>query len=277
MERVWGAITRLFVLSILAASAQAMTAAITAPNQVDCFETFKATATLSEGASLMRADFFVDQFLYETKNVGLGAVDATGTFGPGNDWEESSLGKGIHEVRVRFIRSNEVVSEATRQIEVAGRRCQEPSTTTSTSLRTIPRKVNCTLDSECPSTVGEPFCIGDTVAQTLTIGVCAYPGTPQSYCTAGEENDTVEVCSPDRACIQGGCYAQATTTTAAPETTTTTTDTTTTTSTTSPPTTTRPPAPTTTHQPVLARTNTRLDRIIDIIEGMLKVVLYWRQ
>jgi len=269
----------LVALSILATSAHAITITITAPNQVDCFETFKATATLSEGASLMRADFYVDQYLYETKNVGLGAVDATGTFGPGEDWFKSSLTKGSHEVRVRFIRSNEVVSEATRQIEVGGRRCQEPSTTTSTSLRTLPRKVNCTIDSECPSSAGAPFCIGDTVAQTLSIGKCAYPGTPQSYCAAGEENDTVEVCSPDRACIQGGCYTPATTTTAAPETTTssTTTETTSTTSTTNPPTTTKPPAPTSTHQPVLARTNTRLDRIIDLIEGMLRIVMYWRQ
>jgi len=129
-----------------------------------------------------------------------------------------------------------------------------------------------------PSTLDAPFCTQDNVTQRVSWGECENPGTLQSKCANKEEVITVEVCID--ACDSGRCvaYAVSTTTTSTSTTSTEPTTTTTTEPTTTTTTTIRPYTPTTstTQTTLLQRTNTKLDRIIEIIESLLWFLLSWK-
>jgi hypothetical protein len=267
----------LLVAAMASADASALTMNLTVPNPVDCSETFKAVATLSEGASLMRADYYVDRYLFDTKNIGMGSDHSEGTFGPGDDWYKSKLSPGTHQLNVRVYRGADEVGRESKEFTVGGRRCEPAaSTTTAPAPATTAPQSACYGNSDCaPPNAGEPYCVGDNVVETLTWGECVNPGTPQAACTDRSDNSTLEACFPQKRCVQGSCEPLDTTSTSSTSTTSTT-ESTSTTTTIEPTETTQPAQTTTTRPVVLQRTNTRLDRIIDLLEQVLRIVFFWK-
>jgi hypothetical protein len=242
---------------------------------VDCNEIFRVAARFSTDTTNTRVVFYVDDYEFSSKNLANDSA-ASVTF-TGRDWER--LKPGSHTANARLYRMDSLLDSGSKAFEVSGRRCPEASTTTTTSLPSKP--VNCRSNSDCMPPASEPTsCSSGTVTQILRWGECMDPGTPESVCVERVDNVTVESCYPDRICFGGRCQAQETTTTTTETTSTSTTQSSTTTSqptTTTQATTTTEPAPVTTQttqQQIFTRTNTRMDRLIEVLEDIIRFFLF---
>ena len=274
-------------LSFAAADADAAVKVTISSAQVDCGEPAKVTATLSEGASLLRADFYVDDYLFHNKNLKPGSTEISASL-DSVDWDH--IKPGPHTVRVEMVRPDKVtgqdtvIGEGELGFTVAGRRCGEVTTTLpvpSTSLLPIV----CSSNSGCLQAVtGEPYCTGSNITQDVSWGECVNPGTPQSMCVGRNETIVMGNCLINQYCDGGRCVNSTIITTTTSTTTLEQSTTSTmqeTTSTTVPEVTVTVPILTTTTEPtttstLLQRTNTKLDRIVEILEKILSILLFWK-
>ncbi|MFH1055752.1 MAG: hypothetical protein V1744_06650 [Candidatus Altiarchaeota archaeon] len=272
--------TSLFAITLLVLYSTSASAAVLlniSNNPVDCGEPAKVTAILSEGASLLHADFFVDNYRFNTKNLKPGFTEVSASM-DSEDWDH--IKPGLRLARVEVYRIDKLVDEGYTEFVVGGRRCQQPEPTSTTTIR--PLTVTCSYNTDCPPTIiGTPTCEGSNVTQAVTWWNCDNPGTAQSKCAEMYETVTLEACSLNQVCEAGSCEntTSETTSTTTTETTSTTTTTETTATTQAPTTTTqpqKPPSTSTTQKPIFTRTNTKLDRIIELLETILQAILFWK-
>jgi hypothetical protein len=264
-------------------SASALTVTLSA-NPVDCMDGFGVTAQFTNDSMNTVVEFYADNYLFSTKNPA-GQTETSAYFGSDSD-DKEHIGPGAHNITARLLRQNTLIEEGTTEIEVYGRRCPKPTTTTTTTTPAGP--ISCQDNQVCPSSSAEPaYCSADTVMQVIRWGECLNPGTPQSKCVDLMENMTVEICYPDRVCADGKCQPKegetTTTTTAEPQTTTSTvppeyasssTTDSTTTSSTSTSSTTTSSTTTSTYPYIFERTNTKLDKLLDVIEAIIRALTF---
>jgi len=268
-----GVLTRT-ILAVLAlyglSTASAAMLVTLSSNRVDCKEDFGVSARFTTDTMNTQAEFYADKYLFETKNPA-GNLEISVRFGVRpDDWD--NLRPGTHNLTVKLIKQDQILEDGRAEFTVQGRRCPQPKTTTTTMPHIPPELINCTSDLDCASPFAEnTTCNEDAVYQILHWGRCINPGTVDSICVDMTENVTVEVCSPDRICENGACKSPEEPTTTS-ETTTTTVETSSTTATTVETTTTT--LPTTTTTPIIKRTNTKFDRLAEILEQILHF-LFW--
>jgi hypothetical protein len=257
-------------LLALSAQADASVQVTLSTDPVNCNQPFKVEAAFGAATANMKAAFYIDNSEYAQVNLN-GPSEASAGFS-GDDWDRVKPGR--HRASVALYRGNELLDEGSAEFEVAGWKCPLPDTTTTTAR---PPPVACRSNSECPTPVTDtPRCTAENVTQAVKWGECQNPGTPQASCVMREDLVVVETCGDGRACEAGACVnatAPQETTTSSTASTTSTSETST--STTQEPATTTYPRPqetttTSTTQPmILQRTNTNLDRIIELIERII--------
>jgi hypothetical protein len=257
------------IASALQASAAVEVAVSTDP--VNCNQPFKVEAAFGAPTDNMRATFYVDGVEFASVNLN-GPAEAQATFS-GGDWDR--LKPGNHRATVALYRKIELLDEGTADFSVAGWRCAEESTTSTTAAA---RPLVCRFNVDClePMT-GVPQCAGANVTQAVRWAECKNPGTAEAACVPHEDQVVLAECRPGSICAGGACVEDPTwetTTSSTSSSTTTTTETSTTSTTETPTTTSSTTAPadsttSTTHPVILQRTNTNLDRIIELLEGII--------
>jgi hypothetical protein len=259
----------LFVLALAIQPAAGVTVGLPG-NTVDCFEDFAVTAAFSISTQNTKAEFFADDYLFATKNP-MANSEISARFGMGfGDWDH--LKQGAHRAVVRLYNADgKLIDSGEAAFTVAGRRCPVQTTTT---LAKPPRLVvNCSSNSDCQDAIAqEPYCVDGVVRQVIQWGECAYPGTSQSVCIDSMDNATVMACPEGTDCIGGNCIPKQTTTstpsTSSMPVTTTTQAIVTTTSTS-----TTVSSSSTSTTMIFERTNTKLDRLVDLLEGLIRLFL----
>jgi hypothetical protein len=284
-SRILLAVLVMASLSFAASDAEAAVKVTISNAQVDCGEPAKVTATLTDGASLLRADFYVDDYLFQTKNLKPGSTEISASFDT-EDW--AHIKAGPHNIRVELMRLDSatgldtVIGEGELAIVVAGRRCSTSSTTLPPATTSLP-PITCVSGRDCAQAVtGELYCTGSNVTQDVSWGECVNPGTTQSACISRNETIVMETCLMSQYCDGGHCINSTIITTTTSTTLEPTTSTTleVTTSTSVPEVTTTQPIMTTTTESttttLFQRTNTKLDRIVEILEWIISIVFFWK-
>jgi hypothetical protein len=237
---------------------------------VDCFENFAMKAAFTTSTQNTKAEFYVDDYLFATKNP-MGSPELSVRYGMGfGDWDR--LRAGTHKAEVRLYSLGGVpIDSGQLQFQIAGRRC--PEVTTTTILNPPRLKVNCTSNNDCGDAVAEsPYCADNAVHQLVRWGECAYPGTSRSICIDSQDEATLEVCGQDTECAGGKCIPAGTSSTVS-QTTSTSQTTTTTAAAPSASSSSTTSSSTTSTTVMFKRTNTKLDRLVALLEDFLSLIL----
>jgi len=272
------------IVTLAASSASASIQVLLSESPVNCHDLFRVTAKLTMDTSNMRAEFFIDDYKFAWKNLQGGISDATVTFGS-QDWDR--LKPGHHTATIQVLKLDTLIDEGSTQFDVAGSRCPTTTTTTTIPTTTTLPGVACSSNADCKKPVlGTPYCNDINVTQTVTYGQCQNPSTIESACIDKEEFIVVQSCLANQVCDAGLCLnvtgettttstSTSTTSTLAP-TTTTTTESTTSSTTTSTTQTTQTTTSSTTTSTLFQRTNTKLDRILEVVEAILRIIMFWK-
>jgi hypothetical protein len=277
----YGGFFTLMVFALAASSAHAAVDVSLSANPVNCKDPFKIMAKFNIATANMQVVFSVDGKELEAINL-RGETASETTISGESAWDR--LKPGSHTAKAVIMQQGAEVDSGELEFQVAGTRCPLTTTTTTTSTTTTTIRYNCTSNIDCASPVtGPPQCSGDDIIQELRWGECENASTLSARCIDKSENATLKSCGPLEACVGGECktrQAETTTTsttiqeptsTSIPEpTTTSTSSTSTTTATTQTSTTQKGP------EPIFQRTNTRLDRLIEAFEAIIRLVMFWK-